>query len=394
MQKPNNLQILEGSQAIAQTINNIKVDVVCAYPITPQTHIVEDLAKFKADGEADYEYVKAESEFAAASIVLGASATGARAYTATSSQGLLFMSEVLFNISGLRLPMVMTCANRAIGAPINIWNDHSDAMALRDCGWIMLFAENNQEAIAQHIMAYKITETTQIPVMVNVDGFSLTHTYEPVIIPTANLIKKYLGQKKNNPEKTLNISKPKTIGHLAEPAYYQEDRQNLHESLINSQITINQALIDYQEKIALASNIEIATINKYNNGLVEYYGPKNATKLIIGLGSMIGTIKDTVDDYNKNNQDKVAVIKIKCFRPFPYEALRSIINKQATLIVLDRAMSIGSAGPLALEIANLRLINQQNSFILGLGGREITKTKILEIIKLSTKKNNTNIFIK
>ena len=151
-------QILEGSQAIAQTINNIKPAVISAYPITPQTHIVEDLAKLKADGKATYEYVRAESEFAAASIVTGASATGSRVYTATSSQGLLLMTEVIFNIAGMRLPVVLTCANRGVSAPITIWNDHQDAMTIRDAGWIMFFAENHQEAIEQHLLAYKIAE--------------------------------------------------------------------------------------------------------------------------------------------------------------------------------------------------------------------------------------------
>ena len=164
-------QILEGSRAIAEVIKNINPDVVSAYPITPQTHIVEDLAKFKADGEANYEYVRAESEFAAASIVLGASATGARVYSATSSQGLLLMTEVIFNIAGMRLPVVMTCANRAVSAPINIWNDHSDTMSIRDAGWIQLFAASTQEAVEQHILAYKIAEKLKLPVMINVDGF-------------------------------------------------------------------------------------------------------------------------------------------------------------------------------------------------------------------------------
>ena len=151
-------KIIEGSRAIALTIKNIAPQVVSAYPITPQTHIVEDLALLKSQGLANFSYVRAESEFAAASIVLGASAKGVRTYSATSSQGLLLMTEVLYNISGLRLPVVMTLANRAVSAPINIWNDHQDAMAVRDAGWIMLFAENNQ-AVWQHILAYKIAET-------------------------------------------------------------------------------------------------------------------------------------------------------------------------------------------------------------------------------------------
>src|SRR6056297_1311985 len=171
-------KLMEGSQAVAKVVNLCEPAVVSAYPITPQTHIVEDLAKYKADGKAKYEYIRAESEFAAASVVLGASATGVRTYTATSSQGLLLMTEVLFNIAGMRLPVVLTCANRGVSAPITIWNDHQDSMTVRDSGWIMFFAENHQEAIEQHLLAYKVAEKMGLPAMVNIDGFVLTHTYE------------------------------------------------------------------------------------------------------------------------------------------------------------------------------------------------------------------------
>ena len=163
-------QILEGSHAVAEVIKNCQPAVVSAYPITPQTHIVEDLEKLKAEGQADFEYVRAESEFAAASIVLGASATGVRTYTATSSQGLLLMAEVLFNIAGMRLPVVLTCANRAVSAPISIWNDQQDAVTVRDSGWLQLYGETNQEVVDLHVLAFKLAESLQLPVMVNMDG--------------------------------------------------------------------------------------------------------------------------------------------------------------------------------------------------------------------------------
>ncbi len=242
-------QILEGSRAIALTINNIKPAVISAYPITPQTHIVEDLAKFKADGQADYEYILAESEFAAASIVEGASATGVRTYTATSSQGLLLMAEVIFNIAGMRLPVVLTCANRGVSAPITIWNDHQDAMTIRDAGWIMLFAENHQEAVDQHIMAYKIAEQLQLPVMVNVDGFVLTHTYDSVVIPDTKQIKKYLPDYKPKKGQFLDPANPVTMGAFASPAYYQEIRQDLHDDLIASVDVINREFEKYNEVV-------------------------------------------------------------------------------------------------------------------------------------------------
>ena len=245
MTKPKKLQILEGSHAIALTIRNIDPAVISAYPITTQTHIVEDLAKFKADGEANYEYVRAESEFAAASIILGASATGVRTYSATSSQGLLLMVEVVFNMAGLRLPIVMTCANRAISAPINIWNDHQDVMVIRDSGWILLFAENHQEAISQHIMAYKIAETTKLPVMVNVDGYVLTHSYEPAWIPDKKTIQKYLGKYQPASGTYLDPNNPVTIGAFAAPGDYMEIRQELHEDLVASQKVIDNEYFNY-----------------------------------------------------------------------------------------------------------------------------------------------------
>ncbi len=244
-------QILEGSRAIALTIKNIEPAVVSAYPITPQTHIVEDLAKFKADGQASYEFINAESEFAAASIIAGASAAGVRVYSATSSQGLLLMTEVLFNIAGLRLPVVITCANRAVSAPINIWNDQQDAMTIRDAGWIMLFAENHQETVEQHIMAYRLAERLKIPVMVNVDGFTITHTYEPVEIPTAQQIKKYLPDYRPAPGQYLDPDSPATLGYLATPTHYMEIRQQLHNDLVASLKIINDEFKRYHQTVIL-----------------------------------------------------------------------------------------------------------------------------------------------
>jgi len=234
-------KIIEGSRAIAETINACRPGVVSAYPITPQTHIVEDLAKIKADGEGDYEYVRAESEFAAASIVEGASATGVRVYTATSSQGLLLMTEVLFNVAGMRLPIVMTCANRAVSAPINIWNDQQDAVTVRDAGWLMFFGEDNQEVCDLHILAYKVAEQLELPVMVNLDGFVLTHVVEPVEIEDEKKIKKYL------PDYTpkggiLDPKNPLTLGAFATPEHYFEIRQELHDDIVASKAVIKKEM--------------------------------------------------------------------------------------------------------------------------------------------------------
>src|SRR6056297_2601302 len=240
-------KLMEGSQAVAKVVNLCEPAVVSAYPITPQTHIVEDLAKYKADGKAKYEYIRAESEFAAASVVLGASATGVRTYTATSSQGLLLMTEVLFNIAGMRLPVVLTCANRAVSAPISIWNDQQDSVTVRDSGWLMLYAEHNQEVADMHLMAYKIAEKSRLPVMVNMDGFLLTHTFEPVDIPSKLQVRKYLPKYKAPKGSILDPQDPKSLGCFATPDYYFEIRQELAEDVVKSKKVIKKSMREFKK---------------------------------------------------------------------------------------------------------------------------------------------------
>ena len=397
----NKQQILEGSNAIAQVIKNIKPAVISAYPITPQTHIVEDLAKFKADGQADYEYVRAESEFAAASIVLGASATGVRSYSATSSQGLLLMAEVIYNIAGMRLPIVMTCANRAISAPINIWNDQQDVMAVRDAGWILLFAENHQEAVNQHIMAFKISEKLKLPVMVNVDGFIMTHTYEPVIIPTTEQIKKYLPDYKPANGQYLDTTNPATLGALATPAHYMEIRQELHEDLVASLKTIEKEYKKFNKTIPSLKikNLESILNDTNDNGLLEYIGPKNPDIILIAMGSVIGTIKETVGNcppYKGGIKGGLGILKIKCFRPFPTDEILKIIKSAKNIAVIDKSISLGAIGTLASEIKTIaqgKINANISSFIVGLGGRDITKEIIKKIIKQANKKSDKAIFV-
>jgi len=375
----NKKQIIEGSQAIAAVINNIKPSVISAYPITPQTHIVEKLAKLKADGEATYEYVRAESEFAAASIILGSSAAGVRTYSATSSQGLLLMSEVIFNISGMRLPIVMTCANRAISSPINIWNDHSDVMSIRDAGWINLFASDNQEAVDLHILAYKIAEQLNIPVMVNVDGFILTHAYEPVIIPDAKTIKKYLPDYKPAKGNYLDPSAPITMGAFFTPLHYFETRVDLHNDLLSS---LNVIKKEYKDLIKILGR------DKKDNGLVEYFGPKKPETILVAMGSVIGTIRETINN-SKTDKNKVGILKIATYRPFPSEEINKILNRAKNVAVIEKAISMGQAGPLYSDI-KASLVNHKlnlSNYIVGLGGRDVTQKMINEII-ISAKKNN------
>ncbi|MDA3840041.1 MAG: pyruvate ferredoxin oxidoreductase [Patescibacteria group bacterium] len=390
-------KILEGSQAVSHTINNIKPAVISAYPITPQTHIVEDLAKLKADGKATYEYVRAESEFAAASIVTGASATGVRTYTATSSQGILLMTEVLYNIAGMRLPIVLTCANRGVSAPITIWNDHQDAMSVRDSGWIMLFAENHQEAVEQHIMAYKIAEQVKIPVMVNIDGFVLTHSYEPVVIPSTAEIKKYLPDYKPAKGEHLDVMNPTTFGAFAPPHSYMEIRQELYDDLQSSLTTIKKEYELYKKVLGEASKQDEHQ-SKVNNGLIEYYGPKNPKILLVAMGSVVGTIKDVVDEKSKefSMAGNVGVLKIKTFRPFPAEEVLKIVKKVKYVAVLEKAVSLGSEGPLTLEVKSAvqnKTIAKVQNFVVGLGGRDITKDMIKKIVADVKKKNSKIEFI-
>lgn len=377
----NKTQLLEGSQAIAQTIKNLEPGVISAYPITPQTHIVETLAKYKAEGQANYEYVRAESEFAAASIILGASATGSRVYSATSSQGLLLMTEVVFNIAGLRLPIVMTCANRAISAPINIFNDQSDVMAIRDAGWILLFAANHQEAVDLHVIAYKLAEKLNLPVMVNVDGFIITHSYENVIIPDSKLIKRYLPDYNPTLGSYLDPRLPITLGAFFTPEYYQETRQKLHQDLLASQSIIKREYVLYKK---LSQRKELSALKpQIDNGLVEYYGPNTPDLVIAALGSVTGTIQEAI-----KKEKNVGLLKIKSYRPFPKEEINKILAKAKNLAVIEKAISLGEMGPLYSDIKaglGTHKLNITNH-IVGLGGRDVTQKIIKDIVKFSKKK--------
>lgn len=387
MTKNNQEQLLEGSNAIAQTIKNLEPGVISAYPITPQTHIVEDLAKYKAEGQANYEYVRAESEFAAASIVLGASAGGARTYSATSSQGLLLMAEVIYNIAGMRLPVVITCANRALSAPINIFNDQSDIMAVRDAGWIILFAANHQEAVDAHVLAYKLAEKLSLPVLVNVDGFIITHSYENVIIPNRKLIKKFLPDYNPILGTYLDPRAPITLGAFFTDKHYQETRQRLHQDLLESQKVIKQ---EYKLFKKLSGRKEHSNFRaSFDNGLVAYYGTKSAKRVLVALGSVNGTILEAIKK-DKNT----ALLKIKSYRPFPKEDINRLLAKAEEIAVIEKAISLGAGGPLYSDLKS-SLSNKKatiSNHIVGLGGRDVSEKIIQNIIKSTKKKTKEVIF--
>lgn len=378
-------ELIEGSHAVAKIIKLVKPAVVSAYPITPQTHIVEELAKMKAKG-AGFEYVLAESEFAAASIIEGASLRGTRVYSATCSQGLLLMAEVLFNIAGMRLPIVMTVANRAVSAPINIWNDQQDAVTVRDSGWLMLYAEDNQEASDMHLEAYKIAESLNLPVMVNMDGYVLTHTYEPVDIPDQKLVNKFLPNFKPKSGTYLDIKNPRTFGAFATPETYMQIREDLFRQIENSKNYIKKVHQDFQKIFK----------RKYGDGLVGAYKINDADTVLVSFGSVLGTIKDVVDEERKKGR-KIGVLKIRCFRPFPKQEIVKYLKKAKNIAVVEKCVSLGNEGILANEVKaaayDAKLKGRINSFIVGLGGKDITKNNIRNIIGNCKKNNKKTQFI-
>jgi pyruvate ferredoxin oxidoreductase alpha subunit len=309
--------------------------------------------------------------------VLGASATGTRTYSATSSQGLLLMAEVIYNISGMRLPVVMTVANRSVGAPINIWNDHSDIMAMRDAGAIMLFAENHQEAINQHLLAYKVAEALSLPAFINVDGFILTHSYETCVIPSSSQITKFLPVYKAKKNEFLDPANPITMGVFAGPQYYSKFRAALQKDLLSSVKLISREYKNWKNIFPTEHKDKLSRID---NGLFEYYGSKNAKTVIVALGSMTGTIKETIDELSDNS---LALLKICCYRPFPAQEIKRALKGAKRLIILEKAYSLGTTPPLYTDLASA-LYGEKiklESHVIGLGGEDVTVKQITKIIK-------------
>ncbi len=378
-------EFFEGSHAVAEIIKLCKPGVISAYPITPQTHIVEDLAQIVANGELNAQCINVESEHSAASTVLGGVAAGVRVYTATSSQGLFYMQEVIFNIAGMRLPVVLTCANRAISAPINIWNDQQDSLSLRDAGWIQLYAEDIQETVDLHMMAYRIGEdkSMMLPVMVCMDGFILTHGIETVDIPPQEQVDKFLPPYK--PLYKLDIENPVTLGPLVDPDAYMEARYALSKTLEES--------LEFIPKVFG----EFSKVFGRNYDLIEKYRVDDAERVIVAMGSVCGTIKDVVDELRDKGK-KVGLLKITCFRPFPAQAIYDALKNVSKVAVLDKAVSLGSYAPIAVDVKAAFFGKKKapkviSSFIAGLGGRDITKHSIKEIYRMLTTKEVNGEFI-
>jgi len=359
------LKQIEGSQAVAEAVALCRPEVICAYPISPQTHIVEGLGERVKDGSLENcEFINVESEFAAMSVAIGSSAAGARTYTATASQGLLFMAEAVYNASGLGLPIVMTVANRAIGAPINIWNDHSDSMSQRDCGWIQLFAAHNQEALDLHIQAFRLAEELSMPVMVCMDGFILTHAYERVDMPTQAQVDAFLPP--YEPRQVLDVKEPVSIGAMVGPEAFMEVRYLAHAK----QLMALERIPELAQEFA-------SVFGRTTGGLVRAYKTEDAETIVVALGSVIGTIKDTIDEM-RNDGIKIGVLGIHSFRPFPLAAVREALQHAKRIVVLEKSFSVGLGGVVSndVRLALHRLGQLGYTVIAGLGGRAITKASL------------------
>ncbi|UOX90601.1 hypothetical protein MUY14_08240 [Amycolatopsis sp. FBCC-B4732] len=362
------LRQIEGSRAVAGAVALCRPEVVCAYPISPQTHIVEGLAELVKSGAlTPCEFVNVESEFAAMSVAIGASAAGARAYTATASQGLLYMTEAVFNAAGLGLPIVMTVANRAIGAPINIWNDQSDSMALRDAGWIQLYAETNQEAADLHVQAFRIAEELSTPVMVCMDGFVLTHAWEPVDTPAQEEVDTFLPP--YEPRQVLDPDEPSSIGAMVGPEAFTEVKYLAHARLMEALDVVP----DVADRLAEA-------FGRNSGGLTRSYRTEDAETIVLALGSVLGTLKDTVDELRADGL-RVGVLGLTCFRPFPAEAVRAAIGHARRVVVLERAFEPGVGGIVTQNVVTAAPATEVHTVVAGLGGRAITKPSLSGMLR-------------
>jgi pyruvate ferredoxin oxidoreductase alpha subunit len=370
------MEITEGSHAVAEAVRLSRPQVVSAYPITPQTHIVEALADFVANGTLDAEYITVENELSALSACVGASAAGSRTYSATTSQGLMLMAEVVFNAAGMRLPIIMSIANRAMGAPLSIWNDMQDSISLRDAGWLHFYAEDNQEATDLHFLAYKVAEnpSVQLPAFVCFDGFILSHTYEPVDILSQEQVDKYLP--KYAPSEKLDAKDPISFGMYATPEYYLEFRYEMNEA----QKRAKAAIAKYGKEFG-------TLFGRDYSALIEEYRLDDAETAIVAMGSVCGTVKDAIDEMREAGK-KVGLLRIRVFRPFPDEEIAKALKHVKRVAVLDKNVSLGSTGgATAIEVRDALYGSPipVKGYILGLGGRDIRKKDIKEIVDLCEK---------
>ncbi|MDP8254139.1 MAG: transketolase C-terminal domain-containing protein [Candidatus Alcyoniella australis] len=366
---------MEVSFAVAEAVKMLEVEAIAAYPITPQTHIVEELSQMVADGDLDAEYIPVESEHSAMSACLGTSLAGARTYTATSSQGLALMNEVLFVASGLRLPIVMTIVNRSLSAPLSIWGDHSDIMSIRDVGWLQFFAENGQEAFDLTICAFKVAEDKRVllPTGVNLDGFSVSHVVEPMLIPDPKLVRDFVPS--YEPQLRADPADPVMIGPIGIPEIYTEAHMARDVALIQSRKLIDEVFADFEKVFG----------RRYH--ALESYRADDAEVIVMAMGGMAETAMGAVDTL-RNEGIKAGLVHIRVWRPFPFDDLRAMLKNAELVLVIDRALCAGGpGGPVASEVRSalypLEKRPQVACQIAGLSGRDVRALHIVQMLKRS-----------
>ena len=366
------LMVLQGNMATAHAARLARTEVIPAYPITPSTLFPEKISSFIADGEMKCQFIKCESEHSAMSACIGASAAGARTATATSSQGLALMHELLFIAAGMRVPIVMAAANRALSAPINIWCDHQDTMAERDAGWIQLYGENNQEVLDLMLMAYKISEDPRVllPSMVCLDAFMLTHTVENVEVPDIKDVDEFLPPYKSK-FAALDPERPMTQGAFVNPDYYMEFRENLHQSLAESYKVIDEVFAQFEKKFGR------------KRSRISGYKTEDAEIILVSIGSMTGTAKDAIDKMRAKGE-KVGLVKLTCFRPFPSKEVSEMVRKAKIIAIAERNISLGVCGAIYADFcaatANMEKKARIYDYIIGLGGRDILSSDFEKVI--------------
>jgi len=357
-------QTIEGNIAVAETAARCNARVIPAYPISPSTHIPERLSQLQV--EYGFDFIPVEGEHSAMSAAIGASAAGARTFTATSSQGLLYMHEVLHNASGMRLPIVMAVANRSIGAPLNIWNDWMDSFTQRDTGWMQFYAKNNQEIVDLVVQSFKIAEATEFPVMACFDGFVLTHEVSPVDIPTREEIDAYLPAFK--PKHSLDVRNPETFGAYAAPDSYQEIKLQQQNEMNAALPAIERAATDFER--AFGGRKQYALYEDYGG-----YAAAGARTVFFTLGSLAETTEVAVDALRKRGES-VGLVRLRCLRPFPKEALVRAFSKAERVIIVEKDVSLGFEGILASELKaafyGSSVAPKITAVVNGLGGREVT----------------------
>ena len=363
-------QQIEGSAAVARTVAMCRPEVIAAYPITPQTHIVEGLGRMVKSGDLQpCEFLNVESEFGAMSVCIGASAAGARAYTATSSQGMLFMMEAVYNAAGLGLPIVMTVGNRALGPPINIWNDWSDSMAARDAAWIQLFVEDNQQAADVHVQAFRLAETVSLPVMVCMDGFILTHAYTRVDLPDQQQVDRFLPRLE--PRQQLDPEKPVTIGAMVGPDAFAEVRFIAHYKQLQALDVIPAQATAFAE-----------IFGRDSGGLIKSFGAEGKKTVVVTMGSVIGTMKSVIGEMQEAGVS-IGALTVRSYRPFPSEALRDALADAERVIVFEKSLAVGMGGIVGADV-RMALANMPvriYSAVGGLGGRPITRANLRRMLE-------------